>query len=204
MQATFTAGCQPAHAPRPASTQVLIVPPRTIIPPAYRVVLENKLMCGGEEFYVPGSTHKSWNKEWPVLRIMERQVGSALQQVGAQGGSSQLRLPAELQRGAQLWSRLGQPCWFGAHGHGVSPRLPCHGAAAHSRPCPACLLLAPHPQEAMGMPGVHEEVFDCSAAVHVHQPFGAGAYPPVAGAYPQVCDDKREALRLAADAMRSA
>jgi len=27
--------------------QVLIVPPRTIIPPGYRVVLENSKMCGG-------------------------------------------------------------------------------------------------------------------------------------------------------------
>lgn len=52
---------------------VLIVPPRTIIPHGYRVVLENSNMCGGEEFYVPGSTHKSWKKEWPVLRILERQ-----------------------------------------------------------------------------------------------------------------------------------
>ena len=25
-----------------------------------------------EEFYVPGSSHRSWNKEWPVLRIMMR------------------------------------------------------------------------------------------------------------------------------------
>ncbi|KAL4452599.1 hypothetical protein ABPG75_008261 [Micractinium tetrahymenae] len=50
----------------------LIVPPRTVIPAGYQVVLENNKMCGGEEFYVPGSTHRSWNKEWPLLRILMR------------------------------------------------------------------------------------------------------------------------------------
>lgn len=68
---------QPCHAravlPRAAAPQALIVPPRTVIPPGYQVVLENSKMCGGEEFYVPGSTHRSWNKEWPVLRILMRQ-----------------------------------------------------------------------------------------------------------------------------------
>jgi hypothetical protein len=33
--------------------------------------------AAAEEFYVPGSTHRSWNKVWPVLRIMQRQEVSA-------------------------------------------------------------------------------------------------------------------------------
>ncbi|KAI3425357.1 hypothetical protein D9Q98_009121 [Chlorella vulgaris] len=50
----------------------LIVPPSVHIPKGYQVVYENSKLCRGEEFYVPGCTHRSWNKVPPVLRIMMR------------------------------------------------------------------------------------------------------------------------------------
>jgi hypothetical protein len=52
---------------------VLIVPPGTLIPPGYRLLHENLTLCKGEEFYVPGSTHKSWNKDIPAFRILVRE-----------------------------------------------------------------------------------------------------------------------------------
>jgi hypothetical protein len=51
---------------------VLIVPPATFIPPGYTVVFEDRTMCKGEEFYVPGTNKRSWNKTWPALRILAR------------------------------------------------------------------------------------------------------------------------------------
>ncbi|KAI7842773.1 hypothetical protein COHA_003520 [Chlorella ohadii] len=106
---------------------VLIVPPHTIIPPGYRVVLESSKMCGGEEFYVPGSSHKSWNKEWPVLRILERQA---------------------------FFSPV------------VDPACPA--------PAPT-VEVSEHEARRLQVP--HQELIDCTAAVHMHhQPFGAGGY----------------------------
>ena len=38
---------------------VLIVPPGTVIPEGYQVLHEDRQLCRGEEFYVPGSMQAS-------------------------------------------------------------------------------------------------------------------------------------------------
>jgi hypothetical protein len=51
---------------------VLIVPPGTEVPLNYHVLYEDRHSCRGEMFYVPGSSHASWNKEYPAFRILVR------------------------------------------------------------------------------------------------------------------------------------
>eukprot|EP00232_Nephroselmis_pyriformis_P015356 CAMPEP_0182896066 /NCGR_PEP_ID=MMETSP0034_2-20130328/26055_1 /TAXON_ID=156128 /ORGANISM="Nephroselmis pyriformis, Strain CCMP717" /LENGTH=266 /DNA_ID=CAMNT_0025029923 /DNA_START=11 /DNA_END=807 /DNA_ORIENTATION=- len=60
-----------AHAPRIIA---LVVPPSTIrpLPAGYRVILHDDKLCSNRCFYIPGTSHQSWNKETPPFILLER------------------------------------------------------------------------------------------------------------------------------------
>lgn len=152
---------QPCHAravlPRAAAPQALIVPPRTVIPPGYQVVLENSKMCGGGE---PGAPLGCRRRRPPGPRALgpregpKRGAGVLTERCPSQfagGGGTRARRRAHAPRRAHRARVRLTASWVGSkhppttppHPGGLLPHLTPNTNHPTPNTCPTPLIVGP-------------------------------------------------------------